>query len=253
MNAGIHDATNLTWKLAGVIKGWYKPQVLETYNSERRTAAQKLIEIDTSVAAAVSGNIPAKYGQPGANSDEVILRIWNENWTFTTGLGVAYGDSILTKRVASGALHPGRRAPDCLVRRPGPKLPTRLQEVMRASGLGRWSFFVFAGHPMVTKEKVSAPREALGVKDGFAERHGPALNLVTLSASPASSVWALFGGPAVGRLFFDLDGNTHTKFGFSLEVGGIGVIRPDGIFGFATTLDGLADIESYFGAFCNQM
>ena len=46
MNTGLHDAVNLSWKLAGVIKGWFKDSVLESYTIERRFHAQKIIEQD---------------------------------------------------------------------------------------------------------------------------------------------------------------------------------------------------------------
>ncbi len=36
MNTAIHDAHNLAWKLAAVLKGWAHPRLLETYESERR-------------------------------------------------------------------------------------------------------------------------------------------------------------------------------------------------------------------------
>src|SRR5215472_17938772 len=36
MNAGIADAMNLSWMLAGVIKGWADPALLEAYEIERR-------------------------------------------------------------------------------------------------------------------------------------------------------------------------------------------------------------------------
>jgi putative polyketide hydroxylase len=40
MNAGIHGAHNLAWKLAGVLRGWASPALLDTYEAERRPAAQ---------------------------------------------------------------------------------------------------------------------------------------------------------------------------------------------------------------------
>jgi len=36
MNAGIANAMNLSWKLAGVIKGWADPAILDIYESERQ-------------------------------------------------------------------------------------------------------------------------------------------------------------------------------------------------------------------------
>ncbi|KAH8894345.1 hypothetical protein GQ53DRAFT_643595 [Thozetella sp. PMI_491] len=250
MNTGIHDATNLIWKLAGSIKGWYKPCVLETYNSERRTAAKQLIEIDQSAAAAISGTIPSKYGGADADANEVMGRIWADNLRFSMGI-LNYSPSVLNQAVQGGTVHPGTRAPEALVRRPGPRLPVRLQEVTRASGLGRWTVLVFAGYPVVTKTKITALREAFEAKGGLAENRGKLLNLVTLSASPAGNAWTAFGGPAIGRLFFDSDGEAHGRYGFALEQGGIAVIRPDGIFAFGATLDGVGDLENYFNSFCS--
>lgn len=36
MNTGIGDATNLAWKIAAVLKGWAGPELLESYDEERR-------------------------------------------------------------------------------------------------------------------------------------------------------------------------------------------------------------------------
>ena len=35
-NTGIHDSHNLSWKLAAVLKGWAGPELLDTYDAERR-------------------------------------------------------------------------------------------------------------------------------------------------------------------------------------------------------------------------
>ncbi|MER0240992.1 FAD-dependent monooxygenase [Streptomyces sp. HSW2009] len=43
MNTGIQDAVNLGWKLAGVIRGTLEPGILDTYDSERRTAAERVV------------------------------------------------------------------------------------------------------------------------------------------------------------------------------------------------------------------
>ncbi len=44
MNTGIQDAYNLAWKMAFVLKGYASEKLLETYNEERLTNAQKLLE-----------------------------------------------------------------------------------------------------------------------------------------------------------------------------------------------------------------
>jgi 3-(3-hydroxy-phenyl)propionate hydroxylase len=43
MNTGIQDAFNLGWKLAGVVRGIYRPSLLETYHDERHPVAEGLI------------------------------------------------------------------------------------------------------------------------------------------------------------------------------------------------------------------
>jgi 3-(3-hydroxy-phenyl)propionate hydroxylase len=43
--AGLRDAGNLAWKLAAVCKGWSTPNLLETYDLERRPHAQAMINV----------------------------------------------------------------------------------------------------------------------------------------------------------------------------------------------------------------
>ena len=42
MNAGLQDAANLAWKLAGVIRGRYSGKILKTYDQERRSVARQV-------------------------------------------------------------------------------------------------------------------------------------------------------------------------------------------------------------------
>jgi hypothetical protein len=44
MNLGIGDAVDIGWKLAAVLEGWGGPVLLESYERERRTLAQRVIE-----------------------------------------------------------------------------------------------------------------------------------------------------------------------------------------------------------------
>ena len=51
MNSGIRDATNLAWKLAAVCHGWGGPQLLDSYDSERRTHAETMVSFATRIGA----------------------------------------------------------------------------------------------------------------------------------------------------------------------------------------------------------
>ncbi|MET7539533.1 FAD-dependent monooxygenase [Streptomyces sp. NPDC005507] len=43
MNTGIQDAVNLAWKLAGVVNGLFEPGILDTYDSDRHLAAERIV------------------------------------------------------------------------------------------------------------------------------------------------------------------------------------------------------------------
>jgi putative polyketide hydroxylase len=59
LNTGIQDVHNLCWKLAAVLQGWAGPDLLHTYEIERRPVAQ--VNVDRSVAI-VTGNVDERTG-----------------------------------------------------------------------------------------------------------------------------------------------------------------------------------------------
>ncbi|MEU8461165.1 FAD-dependent monooxygenase [Streptomyces sp. NPDC029003] len=50
LNTGIQDAVNLGWKLAGVVRGDYRPHLLESYDAERRPAVDAVAGLSTRLA-----------------------------------------------------------------------------------------------------------------------------------------------------------------------------------------------------------
>jgi 3-(3-hydroxy-phenyl)propionate hydroxylase len=54
MGAGLRDATNLTWKLAGVVNGWMPETVLETYEQERIPHARYMIRFALAMGTAMT-------------------------------------------------------------------------------------------------------------------------------------------------------------------------------------------------------
>jgi hypothetical protein len=53
MNAGIADAANLAWKLAGVLNGWASPGILDTYHEERQPITDQVSRLIEDVARKV--------------------------------------------------------------------------------------------------------------------------------------------------------------------------------------------------------
>src|SRR4030095_2977472 len=62
LNIGVHDAVNLGWKLAQVVKGTSPGSLLDTYHAERHPADARVLQ--TTMAAGM-------LQRPGARSDSV--------------------------------------------------------------------------------------------------------------------------------------------------------------------------------------
>jgi 2-polyprenyl-6-methoxyphenol hydroxylase-like FAD-dependent oxidoreductase len=78
MNAGIADAVNLSWMLAGVIKGWADPALLDAYEIERQPITEQVSRhaMNTAVARASQRRaIPDTIEQTGPEGDAVRARI----------------------------------------------------------------------------------------------------------------------------------------------------------------------------------
>jgi 3-(3-hydroxy-phenyl)propionate hydroxylase len=54
MGAGVRDAMNLAWKLAGVLDGTLNPAVLDTYEQERKPHARRMIDLALMVGRAMT-------------------------------------------------------------------------------------------------------------------------------------------------------------------------------------------------------
>ena len=88
MNAGIADAMNLSWKLAGVIKGWAYPLILDTYESERLPVTEQVSRyaMNTSIARQSQGRtIPDSLEKPGPEGDAARARIGRESYELNVG------------------------------------------------------------------------------------------------------------------------------------------------------------------------
>src|SRR5215469_3933601 len=74
MNAGIADAMNLSWMLAGVITGWATPAILNAYEAERRPVTEQVSRYAMNVVlagASLNKGLPENYEEPGPEGDAV--------------------------------------------------------------------------------------------------------------------------------------------------------------------------------------
>ena len=251
MNTGIHDAVNLAWKLAGVLKGSLQPAVLDTYEVERLPVGRHLIKTDKTISTLASGRIPPEL-QPGTAKDDanvLYARFFEDHANFTSGLGVYYeANNILNKETPILNVAAGRRGPDTLVRRPGSVLPVRLYEITK--NVGKYWIVIFAGDPLHTKQSLHALREYLDSDASFTHRLADVFEFCTIIAASGRSGQAveLLGMEGFGYCYYDPEESAHLKYGVPTYQGAAVCLRPDGIVGFAVTPDEGLAMGQYFDA-----
>ena len=73
MNCGIADATNLTWMLAGVVKGWAPPALLDAFEQERHPITEQVSRFVAGLGVSMTRerlNPPAGIDEPGRQGDD---------------------------------------------------------------------------------------------------------------------------------------------------------------------------------------
>ncbi|KAJ5293607.1 hypothetical protein PENANT_c002G06541 [Penicillium antarcticum] len=245
MNTRVHDAVNLAWKLGGMMKGWYKAAVLQTYDSERRPLAMRLIELDKAFSATISGQVPDSHKDAYADSNELFTKLFNETIQFNVGLGINYPENIINKALPTGMVSAGWRAPDALVYGLGSRVPTRLFH--RTKNVGQWSIIVFAGQPALTRE-IFAPavKKLKEIADTLPSGMARFLTLVAQSAAEGDQ---MFDTPKIGNVYYDQDRSAHTAYTISTRSGAVAVLPPDGILGHAVFLDEIDSLVDFFKGF----
>jgi phenol 2-monooxygenase len=172
MNTGIHDASNLGWKLSMVLDGLASPSLLNTYESERLPNVQKLITYDEDISRLMTMQLPVGWaGDPNADPNEILGTVMDEASTFTSGLSIAFELNVLNVRrtfesIAKLApVSPGQRGPDVQLQKPGTNEATRLHK--ETPNNARFHVVVFAGEPDRTSGLLGAFAQSLEVSKIF--------------------------------------------------------------------------------------
>lgn len=134
MNVSMMDSYNLAWKLAHRINGLTPcrssadaDSLLETFELERADTARQLIEFDKAFSHIFSGKIESTGSSTSGFTHEEFLRVFKQGSGFTSGCGLHYQPSTLTRMPAElhttvndrsiGALTPGKRLLNVEVKR----------------------------------------------------------------------------------------------------------------------------------------
>jgi phenol 2-monooxygenase len=148
MNVSMQDAFNLGWKLASVLRGQSRAELLGTYSAERHAIASELIEFDREWAAMLSAPLKEPGDEEGDGIDPAeVQKYFVRHGRYTAGTATLYQPSAIT----AGAVHQhlakgftiGMRFHSAPVVRLADAKPVELGHAVEADG--RWRIFAFAG------------------------------------------------------------------------------------------------------------
>lgn len=230
MNTGIQDAFNLAWKLALVVQGRAKAQLLLSYGQERERVSKGLLAATGVAARLATSHQPLLTGArnflaPRLTALPQAQRLLSNA---LAELNISYRhSSIVWDDRARGAgkpthLHAGDRAPDGHVWTFERNAPHQLFELL--SGM-RPTLLVF-----------SPQKNGADMKD---------LDLALAAFPDLVESYQIVRGTngsgeqeaAAGRRLYDPDGSLAHKYGLANE--GLVLIRPDGYIGFRSrTIEG---------------
>ncbi len=233
MNTGMQDAFNLAWKLASVIKGVVRPELLDSYNLERHIVAQSLISgTDRSFRVLTHPNTLVEWVMkllgPIALNWETIQ---NRFRTTVAETDIGYPDSPLTEeRVGSHGLAAGDRVPDATVVRLSDRQTIRLFEVLRGT---RWTLLLLGGWEAVAETYASLQDIGKTISSKYREHVETFLVAAGLPIPSNSSVPVLM----------DLEHSLHKQF--EADSTCLYLVRPDWYVGFRGKPENIDNLMAY--------
>ncbi|CAE6475647.1 unnamed protein product [Rhizoctonia solani] len=138
MNAAIGDSHNLAWKLVHVLRGWAKPQILDTYEHERRQYARELIEFDRKLS-----RLLASKSEESSRSHRQLLKTFAG---FIAGTGISYSATLqqtLDFQSLAPAITIGQRVPPQIILRMADSRPFEIHDILPSDA--RFKLVVFGG------------------------------------------------------------------------------------------------------------
>jgi phenol 2-monooxygenase (NADPH) len=159
MNVSMADTWNLGWKLASVLRGTAKPELLHTYSQERQATAKELIDFDREFSRLFRSRANASGDAEGDGVDpEEFQEYFVAQGRFTAGVATRYAPSMVTaegtfQHLAEG-FPLGMRFHSAPVVRLADAKRVHLGHVARADGA--WRVYIFADDTDPTGENSGA-------------------------------------------------------------------------------------------------
>jgi phenol 2-monooxygenase (NADPH) len=146
MNVSMRDGFNLGWKLASVLRGQCRPEILHSYSEERRAVAKQLIDFDRELATMMGARPKTSVDDTEGVDPVVFQQHFQQHGRFTAGVATQYRPSTLTggathQHLAAGFVI-GTRFHSAPAIRLADARPMHLGHTVEADG--RWRLFAFA-------------------------------------------------------------------------------------------------------------
>jgi phenol 2-monooxygenase (NADPH) len=272
MNVSMADAWNLGWKLASVLRGIARPELLHTYSEERQAIAKQLIDFDREFSDRFrAGSSGSGTGTGNGHDPEEFQRYFMAQGRFTAGVATNYAPSMITAEAAFQQLAHGfpvgMRFHSAPVIRVADAKPVQLGHVARADGA--WRIYIFADRA----DPASGNSRARKLCELLASPASPIERFTPAGAEPDSviDVRAIFQQhhrdlavekmppvllPRKGKFglidyekMFCPDPNADDIFelrGIDREAGCLVVVRPDQYVSHVLPLDGHEELVGFF-------
>ena len=265
MNVSQQDTYNLSWKIAGVLRGQLDPSVLSTYKDERLLAAHELMQLDKEMTRILTSRAAFDF----ENTEKVYQMVRKSN-----GTHLKYGPSTILasleecQQSAAANIPLGIRLPNATVYTHSNGVETSTQSLLTSDG--SWRLLVFGGN-------VSQPGR-LKYINGLGDKFSQLANKYPC-ASPRLQHWLqilLFHSsniyevesaqfhdayfqphPVYGRNYFTIFGDdssrgklpgAHETYGIG-DKGALVVVRPDQFVAWMGTLEETEKMEAWFAKF----
>ncbi|CAI7614137.1 unnamed protein product [Penicillium glandicola] len=278
MNMSMQDGFNVGWKVALAVAGTLKPEVLETYASERHPLAEMLLEFDRHWAPMFTDRKPEVVGTKA--SDMALIAGKFED--FADGWKVFYPPSSLVQKAEDNvefafARHmiPGERVLPVKIRNHADGGTAWTTGVLESDG--RFRILVLAGdirNPM-QKQRIETLTQFLAGQSGsgisplgryleIPGRFKSPIDVLTIHASPWKEVeffdfpeilhpldpvkgWAYDKIWCDDACMFDryCDGTAYEKWGVDRVLGALVVVRPDQYIGWVGELGDVEELTRY--------
>jgi 2-polyprenyl-6-methoxyphenol hydroxylase-like FAD-dependent oxidoreductase len=227
MNCGLQDAFNLAWKLALVHQGAAHETLLDSYEIERRPAAELVMKSGDEMENTLTMSDPAERRK----RDQAIRasladpEIQHHDKVAETELNIDYAHSPIVFGDANSSFAAGYRLPDNIPVR----MPQRGPSNLHALGHRAGGTLVLIGGPTANPIALSALHAAL-------QEH-------VKHSSLFEAAVALSAGAGVSDSIGQLDPASASHLG--MEGSTLLAIRPDGYVGLRADHDHLAALQRY--------